>query len=460
MPNVQLEGDVGLQESIRGKTLLVVTVGNATRFDIYKRLHDLDVDLYCLNDRVVNECRSFFKGWIVVDMQMEEKTLLQEVHRRMDEIQLQPDGVICFDEFGIEVSSMICESLGMPCIPLQIVRCCRNKSKFRDFCKERSLPTVRFLQFSSLEQLHDIDERISFPAVFKPKNGAGSQFVQRVNNKEELYQAYFATVSSLQLSSSSYLWCSPTGPEEMSFHVEELIEGQEVDVDCVVFDSKLRYSRVIDNESTGGPFFLEAGCSAPSSLPQHAQTSLIRMAERIVAEFAREANRRIDGVLHVEAKWTSRGAVPIEVNCRLGGAECRCMHMAGWGVDLGVEEAMVALGRRSRTLDGHERQCRLLLQEEEIRTPLKEKKQEVFLRSVNFHPGRSGRIVSQSIPEDAEGYVDHKLFYTRGEEVKVPPRGFQYLGWMVVRGGTEEEARLRLEHAVKLSSLCVEDTAT
>ncbi|EKX49652.1 hypothetical protein GUITHDRAFT_58329, partial [Guillardia theta CCMP2712] len=228
------------------------------------------------------------------------------------------DGVVCFDEFGVEISSLICESLGLPCIPLDVVKCCRNKSKFREFCRDHSLPYVRFVNFSSSEELKDIEDKITFPAVFKPKDGAGSQFVRRVNSKQELQQAYMLTVSSLQRSPGSFSWCLQEA-QGVSFHVEELIEGQEVDIDCVVSDSKLRYSRVIDNESTGAPFFLEAGCSAPSSLPQDAQASLIRMAQRMVAEFAREANRRIDGVLHVEAKWNSRGCVPIEVNCRLGG---------------------------------------------------------------------------------------------------------------------------------------------
>jgi len=59
----------------------------------------------------------------------------------------------------------------------------------------------------------------------------------------------------------------------------------------------------------------------------------------------RAGNRTLNGVLHIEMMMTNQGkAVPIEVNCRLGGAECRLMNMETWGIDLGVAALLVAMG--------------------------------------------------------------------------------------------------------------------
>ncbi len=53
---------------------------------------------------------------------------------------------------------------------------------------------------------------------------------------------------------------------------------------------------------------------------------------------------RLSGVVHLEAFSTPRGPVPIELNARVGGAECYTNVLTAWGVDLGVNAARIALG--------------------------------------------------------------------------------------------------------------------
>ena len=47
--------------------------------------------------------------------------------------------------------------------------------------------------------------------------------------------------------------------------------------------------------------------------------------------------------------------------------------------------------------------------------------------------------VPPSVTSDPS-YVDSECFFTPGDVVKLPPLGFSALGWMVVRGGSGEEA--------------------
>lgn len=49
----------------------------------------------------------------------------------------------------------------------------------------------------------------------------------------------------------------------------------------------------------------------------------------------------MQGVFHVELKYTSRGPRLIEVNCRMGGGPVRDTNLRVWGVDL-VEEHLLS----------------------------------------------------------------------------------------------------------------------
>lgn len=56
----------------------------------------------------------------------------------------------------------------------------------------------------------------------------------------------------------------------------------------------------------------------------------------------------LQGVFHVECKYTSRGARLIEVNCRMGGGPVRNINLLVWGVDLVEEHLLTTAGIPSR----------------------------------------------------------------------------------------------------------------
>ncbi len=82
---------------------------------------------------------------------------------------------------------------------------------------------------------------VQFPAIFKPRSGAGSHFVRRVDSEEELYATVKWTLQTLKDSRlKAYEWCT----HEPTFMVEEFVTGFEVDVDCIVRDSQVSLSPV------------------------------------------------------------------------------------------------------------------------------------------------------------------------------------------------------------------------
>ena len=56
----------------------------------------------------------------------------------------------------------------------------------------------------------------------------------------------------------------------------------------------------------------------------------------------------VQGVFHVELKYTSQGPRLIEVNCRMGGGPVRNTNLLVWGVDLVEEHLLTCAGIPSR----------------------------------------------------------------------------------------------------------------
>ena len=56
----------------------------------------------------------------------------------------------------------------------------------------------------------------------------------------------------------------------------------------------------------------------------------------------------VQGVFHVELKYTSHGPRLIEVNCRMGGGPVRATNLLVWGVDLVEEQLLCSAGIPSR----------------------------------------------------------------------------------------------------------------
>merc|ERR1712151_458941 len=84
------------------------------------------------------------------------------------------------------------------------------------------------------------------------------------------------------------------------------------------------------------PKFNETGSNSPSVLTAEQQQELIDLSIGVTKALGFSL-----GVFCVNAKYTSRGARLIEVNCRMGGMFVHDHNLLCWGVDL-VEEHLLA----------------------------------------------------------------------------------------------------------------------
>lgn len=153
--------------------------------------------------------------------------------------------------------------------------------------------------------------------------------------------------------------------------------------------------------------------------------------------------QKLSAVLHVEMKCPPAGPIPIELNLRLGGAETRTLNLTAYGVDLGLEAAAVALGGHAPVLQPD--------------APLS------HTASINFVPEHSGVVADLCVPDSVTSdpaFEGHSLYCNIGDTILIPPEGYQYAGWMTVRGEDGETVMSNLQRCVDRCRLSVTAAAS
>lgn len=399
--------------SIKGRNLLVVNTGNRKKRFTLKRLHELGCRLIVLNASV-NWAKPYVDHWILADT-MDHSAALQAVQDFFDQNpKLQPDGVITFWEDDVLLTSRIRDRFGLVGIPYEIARIARDKHLFRAFCAGHGLPAPGHAMIEPDAPVEDAVASLRFPLVVKPVFGSSSAYVVRVDDMTQLRE----TVDYIRKNISTEVETSlAAGTGIMA---EEYIDGNEVDIDILLQNGKLKFWSMSDNDATREPFFVETGQCIPSRLAASQQAELVELAEEVLERLGVE-----DGCVHFEAKYGSRGPMPIEVNLRMGGDEVYYFVKTAWGVDLVESAACIMLGEYLRP----------------IQKPATPKK---FVSGKYFLPPHSGVLASLALPKQVDS-GELQFFKKVGDAVLAPPLGYEYLGWAYAVADTMGEAEERIE---------------
>ena len=406
--------------SFAGKHLLLVGTGGVKRRRVLARLRELGLERLTILHDAPNWAASYCDEWIDADSSRPAKATLDLVRARIG----RPDGVLTYDDYSVRVAAQLAEAFGLVGIPYQAAETSKNKAAFRRLCVERGLPAPRFIQVNADDASVGrrlAEAELTFPVVVKPAHGGGSVLVRRANDLAELTRFLREYDSAVGKESAAALWPDHT------LVIEEYLAGAEVDIDMLIQNGKLHYAAVTDNFAPVEPFFIELGGQIPSGLPAHAQAELVRVAFDVMTALGAG-----DCCAHFEARWTASGAVPIEANLRVGGAEVYAFNLEARGVDLVEGAARIALGLPLPPVPGTGPSA--------------------FLRSANLVPPCSGVLRSLGVDpwvHEDRALAELVLFREPGEQVRVPPDGFDYVGWLVARGGTRHEANQQMRRLVE-----------
>jgi D-alanine-D-alanine ligase len=399
-------------DGIKDKHLLVVNTGNRKKRFTLKRLRDLGCKLIILN-ATENWGSPYAAHWILADTNDHTAALRAVKDFFTEHPELGPDGVITFWEDDVLLTARIRDRLGLIGIPYEVARLARDKHLFRAFCTEHGLPAPGHALIAEDADPEECVNKLRFPMVIKPVYGASSAYVVRVDNLQELRETVDYLRSNISTDVESALSIST------AIMAEEYIDGNEVDIDMLLQNGKIKFWSMSDNDATREPYFVETGQCIPSRLAMSQKEELVSMAEEMLERLGVE-----DGCIHFEAKYGSRGPMPIEINLRMGGDEVYYFVKTAWGVDLIENAAKVLLGQYIKKISKPER-------------PKK------FVSGKYFLPPYSGVVTALSLPGKVKD-GELQFFKQVGDAVLAPPLGYEYMGWTYAVADTLGEAEERV----------------
>jgi len=409
------------KETNLNKTILLVHTGWIKKRFIFQRLKKMGLKIFVLN-KEKNWAQNYVDGWILSDP-TDYPTSLEKVKQFLKENpDIKFDGVLTFWEDSVLLVSQIAEMLNLPGIPYEITKNVRNKFLFRRFCIQNGIKAPNHEIIKSDEDIERALLKLSFPMIIKPVYGSASAFVIKVENGNELRESYHFIKESALSHPDAAEW------DTNDLILEEYIDGDEVDIDIVLQHGKIKFHSITDNNKTREPFFVETGQSIPSNLPTSVKQSLFDLAEETLEKLG-----ILNGVIHFEAKVSKKGPVPIEINLRMGGDEVYSFIKKAWNVDLVEMAAKIACGTF-------------------IPKIAKRENPYTYLVGQYFLAEHSGVLVKRDIDPAIKRnkFVEEVCFFKDiGDEIKVPPEGYDSLGWITVSGSSPREAADNLKTALE-----------
>jgi len=412
----------GSNKCLEGKTILLVNTGSPKKKFIIQRLKKLDLNLVILNKNK-NWAQIYADHWIIADTYNHTESIQAVRNFIKENPQIKIEGALTFWEDDVLLTSKIIDRFNFIGIPLSVAKKARNKYSFRDFCKANSINAPRHILARTAADIKFACDNFNFPAVVKPVYGSSSAGVTKVMDKESLSRVYTQIKNSLSTNVESAL------TDGMDILVEEFIDGDEVDIDLVLQNGKVKFYCISDNyDKSKDEFFIDRGQATPSSLPKKTQDELFAMTEEVLEKLGIQ-----NGIIHFEAKTTSKGPFPIEVNLRMGGDYVYSYIKGAWNIDLIDCAATIALGK--------------YLNIKKIIEPKK------YIIGWDFHAENSGILVELSIDEELykkQYFEDLQINKEIGDAVLVPPEGYDYLGWITVSGDNILDTQDNLKKALEL----------
>ncbi|WP_244501227.1 ATP-grasp domain-containing protein [Streptomyces sp. TP-A0874] len=332
-------------------------------------------------------------------------------------------GAVTWTEWFLVPVARLCEELGLPATPPEVMRACRNKATSRALFAGHEVPSAVSVAVATPAAAAAAAESIGYPVVVKPAAHAASIGVIRVDRPEELPAAYaFAAAGASQSTESGGVL------------IEEYLDGPEVSVECVTRGGHTIAVAVTRKTVGFPPYFEEVAHSVDASDP-------LLSTVAPVAAAAIEALGVRDGIQHVELRLVDGVPRLIEVNARIGGDLIGHLVQLATGVDLPRAAADLACGR------------------EPDLTPTR--KQAAAIRML--YPAVSGTITARHFDKDFAARAPwlRQVVWQReiGEEVLLPPEGDTFTaraGFLIVTAHTAELAQQRAEEAYRRVTLCVE----
>jgi len=196
---------------------------------------------------------------------------LAAVKRHMQQLQIRPTGVACYDCESLDLASRIASDLGLPFPSVEAIAVCRNKFLSKAAWQRAGLPCPAGRTVGDLDAALRFMERVGGPVVLKPLTGSGSELVFRCAGPQELAAAVATLQARLAAHPDHRMYASggPQGADvRRRFVVEQFVEGTEYSCDFVTDGASVQIIRIARKvPCPGQPIGTILAYVIPSDLP-------------------------------------------------------------------------------------------------------------------------------------------------------------------------------------------------
>lgn len=206
---------------------------------------------------------------------------IADVDAIVDLAQTMQIDAIATDQTDIPVMAIqkVAKKMGLPAIRCEDINNFRYKSRMRQLCHSAGIKTIPYLVSDNLTEIEkffrSMDNNV---VILKPVDSQGSRGVTRVDSFSELQEAYEKAMSY---------------SKEKKVIVEHFIDGQEVEVDTVMYNDEIRAVLIGDVFNFQSiQIFSAYERIYPSQLPE------------ITQEEIRRVNAQTLSVLGLHTGWT------------------------------------------------------------------------------------------------------------------------------------------------------------
>ena len=200
-------------------------------------------------------------------------------------------------DIAVPTINYVASKIGLVSNPDEYSCITTNKYLMRKCFSENGVPSPRYIL---AKEEHPEVYGMTFPMIVKPTDRSGSIGIEKVYEKEELYNAIERA-------------------RKYSFKheaiVEEFVDGCEVSVETISWKGEHYILTITDKVTTEAPYFVELEHHEPSLLPIDLQSKI-----KAIVLNALDALHIQYGASHSELKITKDGDIRVmEIGARMGG---------------------------------------------------------------------------------------------------------------------------------------------
>jgi hypothetical protein len=305
----------------------------ANQRQFVRALHSVGARVTGIGERPKESLDPELRNWLFHYEQIGNVTDEGQVERAVRFVQgkVRVDRLEAAVEAHVMCAARVREKCGIPGTSVRTTFLCRDKPAMKETLREAGVPCAQSIGSSDAAEIRAFAERVGFPLIIKPRDGAGASGATRVDNLAELNHAL-------------------PGFRGRSVAVEEFIEGHEGFYDSITIGGRVvhefithYYPNVLEAMRTRwiSPQFVTTNRVGAESYGE-----LKAMGQRVVTALGIGTS-----ATHMEWFAGPKGLKFSEIGCRPPGVLTWDLYAAANEFDIYKEWAMaVVYGRPSQTL--------------------------------------------------------------------------------------------------------------